>query len=531
MGSPRQVSNRRRRTREGPEPACVQTPFMLLGWHTQEGKDELTCCRGTVQPAWQKPWVRRKGGRAGCPKRVSGRHVVREVRPGNRQGWWKRSKFRWNGRQLTLDKTVGSRVWWHTQDCSGRPASDEGWGSSSKTTPGSLSTGSPAGRAPPHGDGSMYSKANVRAGKVLRHLLRALPSVIVDTEMVLREAVGSVEPVFGKTARGWKGVRPGVRLERRSGEPARSPKNTSRKIVNTPLRRPRNDWNCIRTIISGSQLSNYGAVSDMCEECDTCHDRTGRPVVAGQSNPFFAPSVMKTHIHLTDDPAQQEEDLLRRYRERIEKLSQQDRVSKFCTDARFLTTVEVGQYFMTKDTEELSQFTDSVACREYTLPRDENLSEPKGWIWKNTKIGPVLEVTTSCLQGKYGVEIRIESMNKDHSHSWVRISHGLNKLVTNLNTRSRTTTSRKPQRCSSKTMRWNRMHVLLRADQRLKENHKDVFLPAHPHKLYLLGKELGPILNHKIIRPPIIQCRRNWSIFFVMVVYREKTMEWLNSGD
>ena len=25
------------------------------------------------------------------------------------------------------------------------------------------------------------------------------------------------------------------------------------------------------------------------------------------------------------------------------------------------------------------------------------------------------------------------SMNKDNSHSWVRISHGLNKLVTNLN--------------------------------------------------------------------------------------------------
>ena len=30
-------------------------------------------------------------------------------------------------------------------------------------------------------------------------------------------------------------------------------------------------------------------------------------------------------------------------------------------------------------------------------------------------------------------KIRIESMNKDHSHSWVRISHGLNKLVTDLN--------------------------------------------------------------------------------------------------
>ena len=55
-----------------------------------------------------------------------------------------------------------------TQGSSGRPASDLGWGSSSKTAPGSLSTGSLAGRTPPDGDGSMYSQANVRAGKVLR---------------------------------------------------------------------------------------------------------------------------------------------------------------------------------------------------------------------------------------------------------------------------------------------------------------------------------------------------------------------------
>ena len=87
---------------------------------------------------------------------------------------------------------------------------------------------------------------------------------------------------------------------------------------------------------------------------------------------------------------------------------------------------------MTKDTEEFSQFTDSVACREYTLPGDEKLSEPKGWIRGKTKIGPVLQITTSYLQGKYGVEIRIESVNKDNSHLRFRISHGLNKLVTEL---------------------------------------------------------------------------------------------------
>ena len=70
-------------------------------------------------------------------------------------------------------------------------------------------------------------------------------------------------------------------------------------------------------------------------------------------------------------------------------LEKEDRVIKFSIDAGFLTTVEVGQYFMMKDTEEFSQLTDSMACREYTLPRDENSSEPNGWIRVSTKIGPV----------------------------------------------------------------------------------------------------------------------------------------------
>ena len=66
-------------------------------------------------------------------------------------------------------------------------------------------------------------------------------------------------------------------------------------------------------------------------------------------------------------------------------------------DAGFLITVVIGQYFMTKDTAEFSQFTDAVACREYTLPRDEDTFEPKGWIRGNTKIWPVLEVSTLLL--------------------------------------------------------------------------------------------------------------------------------------
>ena len=87
---------------------------------------------------------------------------------------------------------------------------------------------------------------------------------------------------------------------------------------------------------------------------------------------------------------------------------------------------------MTKDTADVSQFH-AVACREYTLPREVGASQPKRWIQRNTKIGPVLEVATSYLLGKYGVEIRIMSLSRDNTHSWVRVSHGSNKFVMNLN--------------------------------------------------------------------------------------------------
>ena len=41
-----------------------------------------------------------------------------------------------------------------------------------------------------------------------------------------------------------------------------------------------------RIITSVNQLSLYGAVANLCEECKTCHVRTWRPVLAGQSDPL-----------------------------------------------------------------------------------------------------------------------------------------------------------------------------------------------------------------------------------------------------
>ena len=105
-------------------------------------------------------------------------------------------------------------------------------------------------------------------------------------------------------------------------------------------------------------------------------------------------SKIKTEVPLeNDDPAYQNI-LLQRYEERMQILSQTDRVSKFCMDARFVSVVEVGQYFMTED--------NGV---QFYAKRSDGSSQPKGWIQGNTKIGPVLEVRTSCLYGKHGVEI------------------------------------------------------------------------------------------------------------------------------
>ena len=120
------------------------------------------------------------------------------------------------------------------------------------------------------------------------------------------------------------------------------------------------------------------------------------------------------------------------YIQQIDSLSPESKVSRFCKEAGFMCVVEVGQYFVTKDTGNFRQFR-SVACREYTLPRDDPASQAKGWIQGNSRIGPVLEVTTSYLYGKYGVEIRIWSLSQDNSHCWVRISHGANKYVVDSN--------------------------------------------------------------------------------------------------
>ena len=72
-----------------------------------------------------------------------------------------------------------------------------------------------------------------------------------------------------------------------------------------------------RTIICVNQLSFYGAVAEMCEEYEIFHDRTGQPVVVGQSSSSFAPSVIKTEVPLDCDDLARKDLLFQQYGERI----------------------------------------------------------------------------------------------------------------------------------------------------------------------------------------------------------------------
>ena len=167
-----------------------------------------------------------------------------------------------------------------------------------------------------------------------------------------------------------------------------------------------------RIILSVNQLSVYGAVAAVCEEFEDHQKRTGEPVILmGQSivlGEVKAETPLHNANHMNDQLIWQQ------YIQQVESLSPENKVSKFCEEAGFMRVVEVGQYFVTKDTGDFRQFR-LVSCREYTLLRDDPASHPKGWIQGNMRIGPVLEVTTSFQHFKYGIEIRIESVNQDNS--------------------------------------------------------------------------------------------------------------------
>ena len=76
---------------------------------------------------------------------------------------------------------------------------------------------------------------------------------------------------------------------------------------------------------------------------------------------------VKAEVPLQNENPMNDQIIWQQYIQQVESLSSENRVSKFCKEAGFMRVVEVGQYFVTKDTGNLTHFR-LVGCREYTLP-------------------------------------------------------------------------------------------------------------------------------------------------------------------
>ena len=244
--------------------------------------------------------------------------------------------------------------------------------------------------------------------------------------------------------------------------------------------------NRIRIIVSTNQLSLYGAVAEMCEEYESRHERTGATCCGGAINraqcdqdwSFFGewwPSISEFSISTI-------------WRTNWEPL-RKEKLSKICMDAGFLTVVENGQYFMTKDTGYLTQFN-TVACREYTLPKEESTSQSKGLIQRHQKLDPCWKLQPVICT--VNMELRSESC------LWAEtiFTPGSEFLMDQISLWWMwTTMTQKFRKISSKNMRYNWMRKILHADQRVKQKPQRRGLAGSSPRIVPLQEGIGSILN------------------------------------
>ena len=69
-------------------------------------------------------------------------------------------------------------------------------------------------------------------------------------------------------------------------------------------------------------------------------------------------------------------------------------------------------------------------CGEFTMPRNEKGTRIRGWILKNTRIGPVMNIKVCYHDDRYSIEVQIPSLFEVNTASWVRIVNGVHKYVT-----------------------------------------------------------------------------------------------------
>ena len=95
--------------------------------------------------------------------------------------------------------------------------------------------------------------------------------------------------------------------------------------------------------------------------------------------------------------------------------------------------------------------------------------------------------------------------HKDHSHSWVRISHGLNKVVTNLNNKEQDDDEQETSEMQFEdyALKSNARAFASRSKANAKPQRR--ISASSSTKPIPIVKELGPMLNQEDIQSPIIE--------------------------
>ena len=118
--------------------------------------------------------------------------------------------------------------------------------------------------------------------------------------------------------------------------------------------------------------------------------RYGKPGAIGSLESRVIPTECPIVNPIAQTYAEVQEILLREYEQKFADLVEQEKLTKLSSNAGFSKNIEKGQFFITFDDDTFDKLMES--CREFILSRSDESSQVKRWIFRNTKIGPVLDV-------------------------------------------------------------------------------------------------------------------------------------------
>ena len=106
-------------------------------------------------------------------------------------------------------------------------------------------------------------------------------------------------------------------------------------------------------------------------------ERVQPVILVGQS---IVLGEVKAEAPLHNENPMNDQIIWQQYIQQVESLSPENKVSRFCKEAGFIRVVEVGQYFVTKDTGDFRQFRSVGLPRiHFTSRRSKLLNQKDGF--------------------------------------------------------------------------------------------------------------------------------------------------------